>query len=61
MREASGRVAGRHEDEFTSDHTGRRGAGGPRFDGGPRSLLGACLEALRPLKTPRGEAGTGIG
>lgn len=27
----------------------------PRFDGGPRCLLRACLEALQPLKTQREE------
>lgn len=49
-----------HEDEFMSGHTGRQRASGPRFDGGPRSLLQVCSGPLQPLKTQGGEVDTRI-
>lgn len=45
MCSTSGSIAGRHEDDFMSDHTGRREASGE-----PPSLLQTCLESLQPLK-----------
>ncbi|KAM7397284.1 hypothetical protein PAMP_020268 [Pampus punctatissimus] len=55
MCEASGNATGRHEDQFTSDHTWRRRASGPGLMEGLRYLLRVCLEPLQPLKTQRGE------